>query len=48
VVVDAGAVYDPWVAMLREHGLPVLGTADAATRVLDAWCDATIGRPRHS
>jgi acyl-CoA synthetase (NDP forming) len=48
VVVDAGAVYDPWVARLREHGLPVLGTADAATRVLDAWCDATIGRPRHS
>ena len=48
VVVDAGAVYDPWVARLREHGLPVLGTADAATRVLDAWCDATIRRPPHS
>lgn len=44
VVVDAGSLYDPWVARLREHGLPVLGTADAATRVLDAWCDATIGR----
>jgi acyl-CoA synthetase (NDP forming) len=48
VVVDAGAVYDPWVARLRAHGLPVLGTADAATRVLDAWCEATIGRTPRS
>jgi acyl-CoA synthetase (NDP forming) len=48
VVVDAGAVYDPWVARLRAHGLPVLGTADAATAVLDAWCDATVGRDPHS
>ena len=43
-VVDAGALYDPWVDVLRASGIPVLGTADAATRVLEAWCDATAPR----
>ncbi len=40
-VVDAGPLYDPWIERLRATGIPVLATADAATRVLAAWCDAT-------
>jgi acyl-CoA synthetase (NDP forming) len=41
-VVDAGPLYAPFVARLEAAGIPVLGTADAATRVLAAWCDATL------
>jgi acyl-CoA synthetase (NDP forming) len=41
-VVDAGPPYAPFVARLEAAGIPVLGTADAATRVLAAWCDATV------
>ena len=41
-VVDAGPLYDPLRERLGEAGVPVLGTADAATRVLNAWCDATV------
>jgi len=43
-VVDAGPLYDPWADHLRAAGIPVLATADAATRVLAAWCDATVAR----
>ncbi|MHB8958086.1 MAG: acetate--CoA ligase family protein [Candidatus Limnocylindrales bacterium] len=41
-VVDAGPLYDPFRERLTAAGIPVLGTADAATRVLAAWCDASI------
>ena len=40
-VVDAGPLYDPLRERLAAAGIPVLGTADAATRALGAWCDAT-------
>ena len=40
-VVDAGPLYDPLRDRLAAVGIPVLGTADAATRALAAWCDAT-------
>jgi acyl-CoA synthetase (NDP forming) len=40
-VVDAGPLYDPFRERLAAAGIPVLGTADAATRALGAWCDAT-------
>ncbi len=43
-VVDAGALYDPFRDRLAAAGIPVLGTADAATRALAAWCDATAHR----
>ncbi len=43
-VVDAGALYDPFRDRLAAAGIPVLGTADAATRALAAWCDATASR----
>jgi len=43
-VVDAGALYDPLRDRLAAAGVPVLGTADAATRALAAWCDATAPR----
>lgn len=43
-VVDAGALYDPFRERLAAAGIPVLGTADAATRALAAWCDATAPR----
>ncbi len=42
-VVDAGTLYDPFRDRLAAAGIPVLATADAATRALDAWCEA-IGR----
>ncbi len=45
-VVDAGALYDPFRDRLAAAGMPVLGTADAATRALAAWCDATAPRSR--
>ncbi len=41
-VVDAGPLYDPLRERLAAAGIPVLGTADAATRALAAWCDATV------
>ncbi len=41
-VVDAGSLYDPFRDRLTAAGIPVLGTADAATRALAAWCDATL------
>ena len=43
-VADAGPLYAPWVDLLWEAGIPVLATADAAARVLGAWCDATVSR----
>ena len=43
-VADAGPLYAPWVDMLGAAGIPVLATADAAARVMGAWCDATASR----
>jgi acyl-CoA synthetase (NDP forming) len=43
-VVDAGPLYDPLRERLLAAGVPVLGTADAATRVLNAWCEAWLPR----
>lgn len=40
-VVDAGPLYNPFIERLSTAGIPVLGTADAATRALASWCDAT-------
>ncbi len=40
-VVDAGPLYDPLRDRLAQAGVPVLGTADAATCTLAAWCAAT-------
>jgi hypothetical protein len=37
-VVDAGSLYAPFADALAAEGIPVVGTADAATRVLAAWC----------
>jgi hypothetical protein len=37
-VIDAGALYQPLVERLGAAGIPVLATADAATRALAAWC----------
>ena len=39
-VVDAGSLYGPMIDRLSAAGIPVLSTADAATRALGAWCDA--------
>lgn len=41
-VVDAGPLYAPFVEALAAAGIPTLGTADAATRVLAAFCDAAV------
>lgn len=39
-VVDAGSLYALFSERLAEAGIPVLATADAATRALAAaWCD---------
>ena len=38
-VVDAGSLYAPFTERLAGAGIPVLATADAATRALAAWCD---------
>ena len=46
VVVDAGPLYDRFADLLDAAGIPTFGTADAATRALAAFCDATIGRSR--
>ena len=43
-VCDAGSQYAPWVDLIEAAGIPVFGTADAATRALAAFCDATMGR----
>jgi acyl-CoA synthetase (NDP forming) len=43
-VVDAGPLYDPFAALLDAAGIPTFATADAATRALATFCDATIGR----
>jgi acyl-CoA synthetase (NDP forming) len=40
-VVDAGPLYGPLINRLSTAGIPVLATADAATRALGAWCEAT-------
>jgi acyl-CoA synthetase (NDP forming) len=34
-VVDGGAIYDPLVSLLEEHGVPTFRTADAALRLLN-------------
>jgi indolepyruvate ferredoxin oxidoreductase beta subunit len=36
-VLDAGSLYDPLAANLREAGVPVLRSADEAMRILAAW-----------
>jgi acyl-CoA synthetase (NDP forming) len=41
-VVDAGPLYGPLIERLGAAGIPVLATADAATRALGAWCEATV------
>ena len=38
-VVDAGPLYGPFIDRLGAAGIPVLATADAATRALGAWCE---------
>ena len=40
-VVDAGPLYGPFIDRLTAAGIPVLATADGATRALGAWCEAT-------
>jgi acyl-CoA synthetase (NDP forming) len=45
-VVDAGPLYGPLIDRLGAAGIPVLSTADAATRALEAWCDATAAELR--
>ena len=47
-VVDAGPLYDPFRGLLEDAGIPTLGSADAATRALAAFCDAKIGRTARS
>ena len=42
LVCDAGPQYGPWVDRIEAAGIPVFATADAATRTLAAYCDATI------
>ena len=36
-VVDGGAVYDPLVSLLQDHGVPTFRTADAALRLLNVF-----------
>ncbi len=43
-VVDAGPLYAPFANALTAQGIPVVATADAATRVVSAWCQ-TRGLP---
>ncbi len=43
-VVDAGSLYDPFVRVLEDGGIPTFSTADAALRALAAFCDVTIRR----
>jgi len=44
-VVDAGPQYQPFADALAAEGIPVAATADAATRVLGAWCAAALPKP---
>jgi acyl-CoA synthetase (NDP forming) len=44
-VVDAGALYAPFADALLAEGIPVVATADAATRVLAAWCCGPAAKP---
>ena len=46
LVADVGPLYDRFVERLDAAGIPTFRTADAATRALDAWCDARLGRQR--
>jgi acyl-CoA synthetase (NDP forming) len=39
-VVDAGAVYDPFVSVLDRHGIPTFRTADTAMRLLNVFVAA--------
>lgn len=39
-VVDAGAVYDPFVSVLERHGIPTFRTADTALRLLNVFVAA--------
>jgi acyl-CoA synthetase (NDP forming) len=39
-VVDAGAIYDPFVSVLDEHGIPTFRTADTALRLLNVFVAA--------
>jgi acyl-CoA synthetase (NDP forming) len=39
-VVDAGALYDPLVALLEQHGVPTFRTADTALRLLNIFVAA--------
>jgi acyl-CoA synthetase (NDP forming) len=39
-VVDAGAVYDPFVSVLEGHGIPTFRTADTALRLLNVFVAA--------
>ena len=43
-VSDAGSLYDPFVDLVEAAGIPVFGTADAATRALGAFCDVALRR----
>lgn len=44
-VVDAGPLYDPFVGILEDGGVPTFRTADAALRSLATYCDVTGPRP---
>jgi len=41
-VVDAGAVYDPLVALLEQHGVPTFRTADTALRLFNVFVAARL------
>ena len=41
-VVDAGAVYDPLVALLEQHGVPTFRTADTALRLFNIFVAARL------
>ncbi|WP_028576831.1 acetate--CoA ligase family protein [Desulfomicrobium escambiense] len=42
-VVDGGEMYNPFAAMLREHGMPVFRDADRAVRALGLYVQARLG-----
>jgi acyl-CoA synthetase (NDP forming) len=44
-VVDAGPLYDPFVAILEDGGVPTFRTADAALRALATYCAITAPSP---
>jgi len=43
-VVDGGAIYDPLVSLLEEHGVPTFRTADAALRLLNLFVASRLRR----